>query len=677
MLASPTVPPSKVAVDQAESTRLRLTFLTLLVVGLFVLLFARLWFIQVMAGERYVDLAQGNAVRTISVEAPRGKILDRAGEPIVRNRYAMVVSVRPDEMGEREDQVLADLAHLLGLSVDEIRARIESSQVSPFRPKPVAIDVPQDVVFYIHENNATRFPGVYAEQLPLREYPHGATAAHVVGYVGEISEAELEQERFADYQQGDEVGWAGVERSLESALRGSAGERRLEVNAAGQVVRNLGEQLPTPGSDVRLTLDLEAQQLVEQALREGIETARTVQDRESGPGRGGTFKAPAGAVVVLDTRSGEVIAIASHPTFEPAQFVGGVSQTYWDALQAPENHFPLINRAIQSSYPPGSTFKVVSAAAALENGYVEPNTPVPCPGSWEWNGTIYRNWTSSHMGSMGVVRSLADSCDTYYYELARRMWTDEQNEGEGARERLPEMAEAFGFGKLTGIDLPSERAGVVPGRAWKREYWENNRDQYCTLAQQSDPGSYAQALYTDLCNEGHRWRGGDTVNMSIGQGDLQTTPLQLANAFAALANGGTLYRPHVTKAIEAVDGTVEEVEPEPIGQLPVSPENLGAIWEGLLQVTRPGGTAGSVFGDFPVPVAGKTGTAEMKPKQPSAWFAGVAPADAGPDTPQYAVVAMVEEGGGGSQTAAPIVRRVFENLLGLEQTSIDVGVATD
>ena len=644
-------------------------FLTLLVVSLFVLLFARLWFLQVMAGERYVDLAEGNAVRTLSVEAPRGRILDRNGEPIVQNRYAMVVSVQPNEMGERTDEILADVADLLGMSLQEVQEKVATSRVSPFSPKPIAVDVPTDVAFYIHENGSTRFPGVYAERLPVREYPHGTTAAHLVGYLGEISETELDSEDYEGYQPGDQIGWAGLERVYERRLRGTKGQRRYEVNARGEVLRELDDRQPVPGADLVTSIDLRVQKKVEKSLAEGIERARTVRDAE---GRAdGYFQAPAGAAVVLDPNDGSVVAMASYPTFEPARFVGGVSQKYWDRLQNPKNHFPLINRAIQSSYPPGSVYKIVSAAAALEEGYMSPTSTLPCPGEWYWGTQRFRNWTSRHSGNMAMDTALEDSCDTVFYELARRMWNDEESNRQD-REILAEHSRAWGLGEATGVDLPSERNGVIPGREWKREFWEANRDSYCSQAKQASNGSYAHALFTDLCERGGVWRGGDAVNMSIGQGDVQTTPLQVANTFAAVANGGTLYRPRIGTEIVRPNGKTRALPPKKIRDLPLSRRNLAVIQEGLEKVTSQG-TAAATFAAFPVPVAGKTGTAEFKPKQPFAWFGGYAPAD----DPEYVVVAVVEEGGGGSLNAAPIVRRIFETLLGLDETEITPGVATD
>ena len=654
---------------QLESTRLRLTFLTLLVVSLFVLLFARLWFLQVMAGERYVNLAQGNAVKELPITAPRGDILDRSGKEIVTNRFAMVVSVLPAEMGDRETEVLTDLADLLGLPLQEIRKRIALSQVGPFRPKPIAVDVPDDIVFYIFENGSTRYPGVYADTLPVRTYPQGKTAAHTVGYLGEISAEELKSQEYAGYRPGDLIGWSGLERTYEQKLRGKEGYRRVEVNAKGDKVRELPDTVPVSGADLVTTIDMRVQKLTEKALRNGIIRARAVRDPE---GRnGGEYAAPAGAAVVMDPNNGEIIAMASYPTFDPAQFVGGVGQSYWNQLQDPDSEFPLINRVTSASYPPGSVFKIVSASAAMEQGYIDTKKKLPCPAEWYFGTQRFRNWSSTDMGSMDVAGSLEQSCDTFYYELASRMWADEEREGPGATERLSEHSEAWGFGKTTEIDLPGERGGVVPGRIWKREFWEANKDAYCTQAK-TFPDGYAKELYADLCANGHSWRGGDAVNMSIGQGDMQTTPLQVANSFAAVANGGTLHRPHVGKALIRPDGTREPLKFKPLGKVPTSAKHLREIHKGLRRVAEQG-TASAVFGDFEVNVAGKTGTAEFKPKQPFAWFASYAPAN----NPRYVVVTMVEEGGGGSLNAAPIARRIYEGLFKLDAKEIEPGAYAD
>lgn len=661
------------AADEADSTRLRLTFLAMLIVSLFVLLLARLWFLQVMAGSSYVEAAETNAIRTIPVEAPRGRILDVDGDVLVDNQFVNVISVNTAEMGDepRQDEILADLADLLGTDPEALYARIESSQVSAVSPKPVATDVPDDIAAYVFENNATLYPGVYVSSAPLRDYPGGTLAAHALGYTGEISDVELAEDRYADYRPGDLIGWSGLERAYESVLHGTEGSLELDVNRSNEVVGEPRETLPVPGDDLRTTLDADAQELAETALREGIEVARTLRNE------GRSLPAPAGAVVVMDPRDGAIRALASFPTYDPREFVGGVGEDYWSWLQEPSNDFPLIDRAIAGAYPPGSVFKVVTASAALTDGYADTESTLACPGQFEFGTQIFNNWHPGDEGSMDLARSLVRSCDTVYYQLARRMWLDEQARyGRDGEEHIPNMARGFGLGSVLGIDLPGEKGGVVPGRQWRYDYWQSARDTYCSKAQTLPAGSYAQGVNADLCEDGARWRGGDAVNLSIGQGDMQTTPLQMAAVFATIANRGTIPRPHVGAARVARDGTETPVEVEPVGTAPVTPDHLAYLESGLVGVTgAPEGTAAGTFGDFPFEIAGKTGTAEMKPRQPYAWFAGynTRPVDGG----QYVVVALVEEGGGGSRTAAPIVRRVFEGLLGTEETEINPGAASD
>ncbi|WP_165491778.1 penicillin-binding protein 2 [Egibacter rhizosphaerae] len=664
------------ATDQAESTRLRLVFFALLLVSLFVLLFARMWYLQVMAGADFADRAEGNAVRTVSMEAPRGKILDREGEPLVDNEFVYVVGVQPAEIDDDEEEdVYEDLGEVLDMDGDEIATEIERSRVSPLRPRPIAVDVPEEVVLYIWENQSTRYPGVYAERLPRRTYPQGDLASHVLGYVTEIGEDQLASEAYEDYRAGELIGSAGVESGYESELRGTEGLRRLEVNPRNEVVRQLDEVLPTPGSDLRLTLDSDVQADTEEALLEGIETARQEPDDNN---VASTLRATGGAVVVLDADNGEVRAMASYPDYDPSEFVGGVSTEYFADIQDPDNEIPLLNRAIQQTYPPGSVFKVVTASAALEHGFVGPNETLPCPPQWEWNDQTFPNWSSVDSGDISMAQSLTESCNTVYYELARDMWHAEQASGDDEREYLADHAEEWGLGGTLGIDLASERGGVVPGREWKREYWEQTRDRNCALAETAPDGSYEERLYTELCSEqGANWRGGDAVNMSIGQGDVQTTPLQIASVYAAVANGGTVFAPRVADEVVRPDGEVEAVEPEVVNDLELSDSTVQVLRSGLQGVNEDGGTAESTFEDFGPTIAGKTGTAQFgDSKQPYSWYAGYT-VDPAEDGSRYVVVSLIEEGGGGSQTSAPIVRRVFESVLDVEETEIDLGEVTD
>lgn len=666
-----------------DSRHLRLTVLGLVAAVLFGALFARLWFLQVLAGERYSQLANSNRVRFVVIEAPRGRVLSTDGTELVDNRPAQTISADRrkllDNDGEPLDATaratLERLSGLLGMSVDEIVERLTSRRYSPFRPIPIKEDVPPEAIFAVSEQQEL-FPGVVAETLPVRTYPQGETAAHLVGYLGEISEEQLAREQFADYRLGDLIGQGGLEMSYEQDLHGEEGLRRLEVNAEGTVLQVLDEDLPERGDDVQTTIDLDLQREVEQILEEGIVASRDIERRD-----GTTLPSVAGSAVVLDPRDGSITAMASWPSFDPSRFVGGVPLGYWEFLNDPGNHFPLLNRAIQSAYPPGSTFKIVSAAAALTADLIGAGTTLECPPTWQFADITFRNWNPRHEGRLALADALMRSCDTYFYELAKREWEAEQGRlaatGD-AGEVLPPVAESFGLGDPLGVDLPGERGGIIPGRQWRRAYWDDHKDIYCRKADELSAGSYAQRVNADLCRFGGRWRGGDAVNRSIGQGDVLVTPLQLASAYAAVANGGTLHRPHVGGRVLRGDGTVvRTIDPEPLSTLPLQPAELQAIRTGLRRVVHgPDGTAESAFTGFPldrISVAGKTGTAEMKPRVPYAWFVAYAPAD----DPRYVVAVMVEEGGGGSQTAAPIVRRILEAAFDLTRTPFRPGELTE
>ncbi|MBW3620721.1 MAG: penicillin-binding protein 2 [Actinobacteria bacterium] len=668
--------------NNEATSALRLTLVAGVIVALFLALFGRLWFLQVLAGERFAALAESNRVQIVVLEPPRGRILAADGEELVKNRPAQTISAHKRELlnglgeprDEQAEKVLARLSQLLSIPVDEIVERMNSRKYSPHRPVPIAVDVPPELIFAVSEHQEL-FPGIEAETLPVRTYPHGTTAAHLVGYTGEISQEDLEQPQFADYRQGDLIGWAGLEKTYEPYLHGEEGMRKLEVNAKGIVQANLGGREPARGDDLWTSLDLDLQRATERILQEGIVASREIQRDD-----GRFLPSVAGSAVVLDARDSSVVAIASWPTYDPSEFVGGVSFDYWGWLQDPANQYPLIDRAIQSAYPPGSVFKTVTGAAALEAGIVGPSTPVSCPPSWELGNITFRNWNPRHEGSLDLAGALRRSCDTYFYELAAQQWvreTNQLNETGKVDEILPRVAHDFGFGRTLGIDLPSERSGQVPSRAWRTAYWAEHKDTYCAKAESLPPG-YARDINADLCRDGGRWRGGDAVNSSIGQGDVLATPLQVAASYAAIANGGTLYAPRIGQRIVSSEGeTVAEFSPEALGRLPVDEAGLAAIRAGLRDVVmheRGTGRLAFTLADFPldsIPVAGKTGTAELKPKVPYAWFASYAPAD----DPRYVVVVSVEEGGGGSQTAAPIAARILQAAFGLDVAPFVAGPA--
>jgi penicillin-binding protein 2 len=667
------------AAPNADTTPLlRLTFLSVVVIALFLSLLARLWFLQVLAGDRYVELADSNRLRSVVTEAPRGSILTADGEELVRNRPALTISADRQVLlaldgAPRDDEarrVIDRLGHLLQIDGDEVLDRLTSQRYSPLRPVPIAFDVTPEIVFAIRENQEL-FPGVTAETLPVREYPHGAAAAHLVGYLGEISEQELLDPDYAGYSRGDLIGRGGLEQTYETDLRGTPGWRTLVVNAQGNVLDVQSEREALQGNDLVTTIDLDLQLAVEQLLEAGMIASRDIQ-RDDGQ----FLPSVAGSAVVLDARTGAVLAMASYPSYDPREFVGGVSTDYWAFVNDRENFQPLVNRAIAGAYPPGSVFKTASGAAMMEAGLVGPRTQVPCPASYEVGGNVFRNWNRFSEPPMDLSTALMRSCDTYFYDLAFRQWERERAQGDDAVEILPEVAARFGFGVRLGIDLPGEGAGRVPGRAWREEFWLNTRDAYCSQAEAAPPGSFERELLTDLCQFGGIWRGGDAVNSSIGQGDVLSTPLQVAASYQAIANDGVLLRPHLGARIVGPDGTVlREIQPEVVSDLGLDATELAVMQEGLRRVVMDAaGTASSAFAGFPldrIPVAGKTGTAEVKPRIPFAWFAGYAPADA----PEIVVAVNVEEGGGGSQTAAPIVRNILEHYFGVTPAELAEFVA--
>jgi penicillin-binding protein 2 len=644
-----------------DKGRTRLSVLTFVVFALLLALLSRLWYLQVLATDTYGQLAEGNRIRQVLTEAPRGRILDRNGKVIVDNRAAWAVTVKTAELGERRDEVLNRLARLLGVPRATVDERLERWVGSPLKGVPVAEDVRADVLFHLTEHTED-FPGVEPAVVALRQYPFGQTAAHVLGYVGEISAEQLKDPRYRAYEQGDVIGKAGVEQSYDRDIRGRDGYELLEVDAAGDVVRTVETRDPVKGRDLRLTIDLDVQRVAEQALASGMVTARGLHDSQ----RGGTYPAPAATAVVLDARDGGVLAMASLPQYDPRRFVGGISRRDFARYNDSPGK-PLLNRAVQSVYPPGSTWKPFTAMAGLESGVITPGTRFTCSGGYTLGNYTKRDWAPSGHGSVDLNRSLAQSCDVYYYNLGAIFWQGEKR-AEDARKPVPERMQAtareFGFDKAPALDLPFAAGGIVPDRGWRKDYWRQNKDVYC---------KGTSRLYRELCADGYLWRGGDNLNIAIGQGDVLVSPLQLAVGYAALANGGTVYSPRVAQAIvdPATRRVTKKIRPQVARTAKAPAGAYGAITAALTTVIS-GGTGASAFAGFPLdqyPVAGKTGTADLPPNAPFAWFASYAPAG----DPRYVVAVMVEQGGHGGETAAPIARRIYQQLFGLDGTEVTAG----
>jgi penicillin-binding protein 2 len=634
-----------------ESSRVRLSIVGVIVMALFSALFARLWFLQIGSSGEAAAAASGNRTRMVYEPALRGRILDSQGRVLVDNRISHAITFdrhKEFEKGERS-AVIERLAGLLGLTTKQIEKRLRDPRLSPFAPIPVAVDAPLETITYLREH-LEQFPGVSADRLAVRDYPHGRLASHVLGYVGEINEDELEAMQGEGYRQGDKVGKAGVEQMFESELRGRPRVERLEVDSRGRVVRAVEERPAEPGKDIQLTIDLDAQMIAEESLRQGMEGARDIRDVGQSQ-RFQTYQAGAGTVIVLDPRDGSVVAMASAPDFDPAEFNEGIPVPRLEELQSEESNFPLLNRAVQGQYAPGSTFKLLTAIAGLKAGVIMPETSIYDGGCIEVSDREFCNAGKKEHGTVDLPRAVTVSSDVYFYEIGRDLWQFFNDEKRDVGYAIQDTAREYGLGEVTGIGLAGESAGRIPDEQFKKEFNASNTD-----------------IESRRINS--IWLPGDSMNLAVGQGDLLVTPLQLANAYSTFSNGGTRYTPRLAKAVlrpgtgdsEASLEVVRELSPQPAGKVDLEPEVRDPIMAGLIGVVdNGGGTANDAFAGFEYgAVAGKTGTAEVVGKQDTSVFVGITPVD----QPQYVTLAIVEEAGFGSSVAAPIVRRIIERLTG-------------
>lgn len=650
----------------SDNSRHRLGLVAITALSLFGALFARLWFLQIVEGETLGAQVTSNAQRTVVEPAPRGRILDRNGVVLVDNRQSIVVAVDTQEFDDLEtaEQVrtLERLATALNrgrppndqLTVESIQKRLNDTRFSRFRPVPVAEDISVEQEIYFREQ-AERFPTVVVDHQTVREYPYGSLAAHVLGYVGGLTEEQFagleEMGGPKPYIQSDEIGKSGVERTYEEYLRGTPGRRVFEVDRTGSVVRELSElrREPQAGDDVHLSIDARIQYKTEEALQAQILASES--------------PTPAGAATVLDPNNGQVVAMASYPTYDPSTLVGGITQQEYDALTDPATKI-LSNRAIQEAYPAASTFKLATSYAGLKLGLIAPNAPVNDQGVYslcdgDTAGCKKKNSGGGKaMGPITLSDALTRSSDYYYYKLGVEAWRLHQNQG-APEDALQQQIRVLGYGERTGIDLTAESAGRVPTPETNRELadslWEADKANY----------GNDEAVWEDA----RRWKAGYNADIAIGQFDTLVTPLQTANAYASLANpSGTLFRPSVLGFVSKArqdDQVVKAFEAEPIRTVDYGLARA-ALLEGMEGVTqRQGGTATSVFANFPLDVfsvAGKTGTAEVgddeDQKTDNSLFVGYGPT---PNT-QYVASVMIEGGGFGAEAAAPAVWMIFEPI---------------
>ncbi len=591
--------------------RKRAFYAAFVIIFFFAVLVARLWFLQVQQGEKYDHLADSNRVRYLEIAAPRGNILDSMGREIVTNRPSFnVVWVR--ENNRLDDTLLKKMATVLDVDVSDLLAKIRKMAGTPGHiPIRLAEDIDWNKVAYI-ENNRINLPGIKIEVVPLRVYHYGNVASHIIGYLGEINEKELKSSQEGEYRGGDLIGKMGLERLREKDLRGEKGRHYMEVNALGFEQRNLKGIEPLPGNDLQLTIDMDLQRTAEETMAAGQKS---------------------GAVVAVEVNSGRILAAASAPTLELDKFIGGISYKNWQAMLDNPLH-PLINKIVQGQYPPGSTYKLVTATAGLAERVISPDSIIYCPGHYRFGNRTYRCWKHSGHGAVDLNRALSESCDVYFYQVGQRLGVD----------RLAKYARMFGLGRKTGVEMEHEKSGLIPTSAWKKKRF------------------------------GKVWQEGETLSIAIGQGFDLVTPLQLAFMTATVANGGTLYKPGLVEQVRDPDGKViEQFEPEIVDRLTGQGRNLQLVRKGLIEAVngRHGTGRRARLKDLGITVAGKTGTAQvvrlkqyrhLKDKdipykyRDHAWFTCFAPAE----NPEIAVTVLVEHGFHGGSGAAPVAKAVLE-----------------
>ncbi len=581
------------------------------VVIIFVMLILRLWYLQIINVDDFRALSESNRLRFLPVPASRGAIMDRNNVVMVRNRPAFSLSLIPMEIKDI-DGMLDRVATLLKLDRSELAEKWKKAKGrARYYPVVVATNITREQVEIVEENRL-RLSGVEITMKPIREYSFKNAAAHLLGYIAEISEKELDSEKFSDYNPGDYVGKNGIERAWEMELHGEDGGRQLEVDSRGRLLRVLSETHPTVGNSLVLTIDSRLQQEAERA-----------------------FGAMAGAAVVMDVNNGEVLAFVSSPTYDPSLFAGKIPADIWKSY-LDDKRRPLNNKALSGQYPPGSTFKMITALAGLEAGVINESTSFHCDGTFELGGSKFRCWSKNGHGSVSLKKSLKESCDVYYYHVGDRLGID----------RLAEMCRRFGLGNTMDIGLQGEKKGLVPTSEWK------------------------------LKRFGKRWYAGDTPPAAIGQGYVLMTPIQLASMVATFANEGTVYRPRLVKQMVDADGKVlKNFSPEVISRVAASAANFRRVKQGLYAVVNEPGGTGAAARLYDVKVAGKTGTAQVvklgedrKRRLPyefqdHALFTAFAPFD----KPEIAVAVVVEHGGGGGKVAAPIAGRILRAYFDLKK----------
>jgi penicillin-binding protein 2 len=668
-------------------SRLALLVVQILIVSLMAALFGRLFYLQVAAGPKYKDAALSIQSRDVVAPATRGLIVDGFGVPLAMNKPGLAITIDRIEIDKLEDKgvgVMKRLAKLLDLNYRDIYQNTRLCgelpkgqkagcwQGSRYQPIPITKSADPDIALQIVERSDS-FPGVDAQPIAIRNYPGyvDVNAAHVLGYVGPLTEEDLLKGNGKQYFRSESIGKSGLEIQYDSFLRGEPGIRTVIVDRKESITRESQNTQPVAGNHLVTSLDVRLQAAAEKALKDAVLR-----------GRANGFTSDSGAAVVMDIKTGRVLALASYPTYDPNAWEKGLTVQQAEDLFSEKKSVPALNRALQGLFAPASTFKVVSLLAAESAGY-DLKANYKCPSQVQVGTRVFRNFDSKNQGTMNMFKAMAVSCDTIWYQIAFDEWLRDGGLKPKSKpnDYFFNAAKAFNFTQRVGIDLPSESSSRLADRDYKKSWYEQNKDFYCnykeraTKAQQS---AFLLQLAEENCADGDKVRAGDAVNFSIGQGDTVLTPLKLTQMYAAIANGGTIWQMMVAKAIVKTDGTVVKTfTPKKLGTVKTAPSNL-AFLRGSLREVVTTGTAAGAFAGFPIEVSGKTGTAEVFGRNPdgsakddTSWFASYAPTK----NPRYAVVMMVGQGGFGASTSGVGVRRIYESLFGVTGGKVVPGAA--
>ena len=663
-------------------SRINLIIFQTLVFSLMFALFGRLFYLQVLASDKYQDAAISIQSRDVVTPAVRGAITDINGTPMVVDLPGLVVSINRtvlDQQFDKGTSVLASISNLFGLEYADVYQRTRLCGELPrnnragcwngtrYQPIPLVGNATQDIALKIMENSDA-YPGVEVQSVPIRSYPSlsGENVAHVLGYVGSVTDEDLKNPE-VNYYRNEVVGKSGLEIQYNQYLRGTPGVRTFLVNRKEVVTKQDKNIKAISGNNLITNIDSRLQTGVEKALEAAVKRARA-----SG------YRGDSGAAIVLEIKTGRVLAMASYPTYDPSIWQKGLTVKQAQDLFSEAKGVPALSRPLQGLFAPASTFKSISVVAAAAAGY-ELNKSYDCPASVEIGTRTFKNFDSVAAGRIPLDVGLAISCDSLWYQISYDEWVRDGGlkPKSNANDYFFKAAKDFGVGVLTGIDLPSELKGRLPDRQWKQNWYEQNKDFYCNYkdrAKKQDLTAYLIEIARENCLDGNKVRAGDAVNFSIGQGDTLVTPLRLAQMYAAIANDGLYYKPQIARAIVDADGKiVEEFKPEVADKIEIEQSTWDFLHRSLrMVVTR--GTAAGVFSGFPVAVSGKTGTAQVFGKNPNgsakddtSWFASYGPTE----DPQYAVVMMVSQGGFGASTSGLGVRNIYETLFGVTGNKVN------